>query len=83
MRGVPCLSPWWVVESARRMIQAIDADTQQCRMSGKCGSEQTVSEPGCFNAGSSSRQGIHMYIGGGILGTLLLIALIIYVVRRI
>jgi hypothetical protein len=25
---------------------------------------------------------IHMYIGGGILGTILIVALIIYVVRR-
>jgi flagellar biogenesis protein FliO len=33
-------------------------------------------------SGKNSKE-THMYIGGGILGTLLLIVLIIYVVRRI
>ena len=48
-------------------------------------SAQTSGVHGCSNdrATTNPLKETQMYIGGGILGTLLLIALIIYVVRRI
>jgi hypothetical protein len=47
-----------------------------------CGSDQTPHTLGWCNAASSSSMEIHMYIGGGILGLLLVIALVIYIMRR-
>lgn len=47
-----------------------------------CGSVLTRRTAVCFNEGLHSLTEIHMYIGGGILGTILIIALILYVVRR-
>jgi hypothetical protein len=46
-----------------------------------CATAQTAHTDATFNA-AAAIYGAHMYIGGGILGTLLLIVLIIYVVRR-
>jgi len=37
----------------------------------------------CFNQIVHEAQEIQMYIGGGILGTILVIALIVYLARRI
>jgi hypothetical protein len=48
-----------------------------------CGSVLTRRTAVCFNEGLHRFTEIHMYIGGGILGTILIIALILYVVRRI
>ncbi len=37
---------------------------------------------GCCGIGTEHIAALHAYIGGGILGTLLIVALIIYVLRR-
>lgn len=47
-----------------------------------CGSVLTRRATACFNADLDKLTEIHMYIGGGILGTILIIALIVYLLRR-
>jgi hypothetical protein len=37
----------------------------------------------CFNDGCYDPTEIHMYIGGGILGTILVICLIVWLVQRV
>jgi hypothetical protein len=46
-------------------------------------SAQTEPRAGCSNHTVGRPEEIHMYIGGGILGTILVIVLIVYFVRRI
>jgi hypothetical protein len=48
-----------------------------------CGTAQTAHTDPAFNAGSQLNGEIQMYIGGGILGTLLLVLLIVYLARRV
>jgi hypothetical protein len=47
-----------------------------------CASERTRPSLSCLDQGVGRLQETHMYIGGGILGTILIIALIVYLVRR-
>jgi hypothetical protein len=47
-----------------------------------CGSAPTRRATACFNEGLNQPTEIHMYIGSGILGTILIIALIVYLLRR-
>lgn len=47
-----------------------------------CGSVLTRRATACFNADLDKLTEIHMYIGGGLLGTILIIALIVYLLRR-
>jgi hypothetical protein len=47
------------------------------------GNAQTDRPSACSNHSVGGPQEIHMFIGGGILGTILVIALIVYFVRRV
>lgn len=47
-----------------------------------CGSVPTRRATACFNGDLNQPTEIHMYIGTGILGTILIIALIVYLLRR-
>lgn len=47
-----------------------------------CGSVPTRRTAACFNVKFDKPTEIHMYIGGGILGTILIIAVIIFLLRR-
>jgi hypothetical protein len=46
-------------------------------------SAQTERRSGCSNDIARRLQETHMFIGGSILGTILVIALVVYLVRRV
>ena len=62
--------------ASRRRSQDID------RTRAMCGSVPTRRATACFNGDLNQPTEIHMYIGSGILGTILIIALIVYLLRR-
>src|SRR5579863_3303409 len=48
-----------------------------------CASAPTASIPSCSNQPGDRSVEIHMYIGGGVLGTILVVLLIVWLVRRV
>jgi hypothetical protein len=64
-------------------IGSIETDIRDVRSGPTCGTEPTRRCSSRLNASLDGPKEIHMYVGGGILGTILLIVLIVYLLRRV